>query len=177
MPPTKIFSGLEQIAKQPRTFKRERYVVRNPKWFGRLSGNKLWDHEMSSTALKCYDHVRQFSDLNEPNVYFRYTPHPITVTTRIITFLVGNPYKPSFATVTGWGVDPTYIVYSLGSGSMRKSRQWPFAQPNRQRLEGCLRSTSAWLFKNLVWHLNIALVVVLLPIYIYIPAPSKGCRP
>ena len=28
----------------------------------------------------------------------------------IITFLVGNPYKPSFATVTGWGVDPMYIV-------------------------------------------------------------------
>ena len=34
---------------------------------------------------------------------FRSTPHPVTVTTRIITFLVGNPYKPSFATVTGWG--------------------------------------------------------------------------
>ena len=31
------------------------------------------------------------------------------VTTRIITFSVGNPYKPSFATVTGWGVDPIYI--------------------------------------------------------------------
>ena len=30
----------------------------------------------------------------------RSTPHPVTVTTRIITFLVGNPYKPSFATVT-----------------------------------------------------------------------------
>ena len=29
--------------------------------------------------------------------------HPVTVTTRIITFLVGNPYKPSFATVTGLG--------------------------------------------------------------------------
>ena len=28
--------------------------------------------------------------------------HPITVTTRIIHFLVGNPYKPSFAT---WVVD------------------------------------------------------------------------
>ena len=38
--------------------------------------------------------------------YVRSTPHPVTVTTRIITFLVGNPYKPSFATVTGWGVDP-----------------------------------------------------------------------
>ena len=34
---------------------------------------------------------------------------PVTVTTRIITFLVGNPYKPSFATVTGWGVDPISI--------------------------------------------------------------------
>ena len=36
------------------------------------------------------------------------TAHPVTVTTRIITFLVGNPYKPSFAIVTGWGVDPKY---------------------------------------------------------------------
>ena len=44
-------------------------------------------------------------------VYFRSTPHPVTVPTRIITFLVGNPYKPSFATVTGWGVDPMYITY------------------------------------------------------------------
>ena len=42
-------------------------------------------------------------------VYVRSTPHPVPVTTRIITFLVGNPYKPSFATVTGWGVDPSYI--------------------------------------------------------------------
>ena len=36
-------------------------------------------------------------------------PHPLTVTTRIITFLVGNPYKPSFVTVAGWGVDRSYI--------------------------------------------------------------------
>ena len=32
-------------------------------------------------------------------------PHPVTVTTRIVTCLIGNPYKPSFVTVTGWGVD------------------------------------------------------------------------
>ncbi len=35
---------------------------------------------------------------------FRYlglSPFPVTVTTRIITFLVGDPYKPSFATVRG----------------------------------------------------------------------------
>ena len=44
----------------------------------------------------------------EPLVSPRSTPHPVTVTTRIITFLVGNPYKPSFATVTGWGVDPRF---------------------------------------------------------------------
>ncbi len=42
-------------------------------------------------------------------IYIRSTPHPVTVTTRIITLLVGNPYKPSFATVTGWGVDPIII--------------------------------------------------------------------
>ena len=44
----------------------------------------------------------------KPGISIGTTPHPVTVTTRIITFLVGNPYKPSFATVTGWGVDPTY---------------------------------------------------------------------
>ena len=31
-------------------------------------------------------------------ICLRSTPHPVSVTTRIITFLVGNPYKPSFAT-------------------------------------------------------------------------------
>ena len=54
-------------------------------------------------------HVFPFLD-----VCFRSTPHPVTVTTRIITFLVGNPYKPSFATVTGWGVDPMYAIQKLG---------------------------------------------------------------
>ena len=47
--------------------------------------------------------------LDNVYIYIRSTPHPVTVTTRSITFLVGNPYKPPFATVTGWGVDPTYI--------------------------------------------------------------------
>ena len=47
-----------------------------------------------------------------PNrISIRSTPHPVTVTTRIITFLVGNPYKPSFATVTGWGVDPKFPYF------------------------------------------------------------------
>ena len=43
-------------------------------------------------------------------LYIGYCPLPLTVTTRIITFLVGNPYKPSFATVTGRGHHPSYIL-------------------------------------------------------------------
>ena len=35
-------------------------------------------------------------------------PLPVTVTTRIIIFLVGNPYKPSFTTVTVRGPYPRY---------------------------------------------------------------------
>ena len=58
----------------------------------------------------------------EPKIVvpLRSTPHPLTVTTRIITFLVGNPYKPSFATVTGWGVDPRYpqIIHFNGAFSI-----------------------------------------------------------
>ena len=41
-------------------------------------------------------------------IYIRSTPHPVTVTTRIITFLVGNSYKPSFPTVTVRGPHPKY---------------------------------------------------------------------
>ena len=42
--------------------------------------------------------------------YLGSTPHPVTITTRIIQFLVGNPYKPSFVTVTGRGVDPSNTI-------------------------------------------------------------------
>ncbi len=66
-------------------------------------------------------------------ISFRSTPHPVTVTTRIIAFLVGNPYKPSFATVTGWGVDPIYhYIYipraqmtSIFEGQPPKTKPFP----------------------------------------------------
>ena len=41
-------------------------------------------------------------------ITWNYPPPRMPVTTRIITFLIGNPYKPSFVTVTGWGVDLRY---------------------------------------------------------------------
>ena len=68
------------------------------------------------------------------NIFFRSTPHPVTVTARIITYLVGNPYKPSFATVTGWGVDPKYILFfpSIEHANPRvlvSKYFWNFAPP------------------------------------------------
>ncbi len=39
-----------------------------------------------------------------------YGPLAGTVTTRIITCLVGNPYKPSFATVTVRGPHPSNLM-------------------------------------------------------------------
>ena len=36
-------------------------------------------------------------------------PLPSNSDHQIITFLVGNPYKPSFATITGKGDNPKYI--------------------------------------------------------------------
>ncbi len=44
-------------------------------------------------------------------LYIGLFPCPVTVTTRIIIFLVGDPYKPSFATVTGRGTTQIYIRY------------------------------------------------------------------
>ena len=41
--------------------------------------------------------------------YLGCCPLPVTVTTRIITFLIGNPYKPSFTTVTVRGPHPRNI--------------------------------------------------------------------
>ncbi len=43
-------------------------------------------------------------------IYIGLSPCPVTVTTRTIICLVGDPYKPSFATVTGRGPHPTYYI-------------------------------------------------------------------
>ena len=51
---------------------------------------------------------------NRTKVYIRCGPLPVTVTTRIITFFVGESYTPLFATVTGRGPHPRYIyIYSM----------------------------------------------------------------
>ncbi len=43
------------------------------------------------------------------NLYIGLSPLPVRVTTRIVTFLVGNPYKPSFPLLLGGGT--TQLVH------------------------------------------------------------------
>ena len=47
------------------------------------------------------------------SVYLGTTPQPVTMTTRILPILVGNPYKCSFVTVTGWWPPQTKTVLPL----------------------------------------------------------------
>ena len=53
-------------------------------------------------------------------------PLPITVTTRIITFLVGDSYKPSFATVTGRGPHPKNVHFLKHPYSLYLLPSWWF---------------------------------------------------
>ena len=48
------------------------------------------------------------------DLYIGLPPFAVIVTTRIFTFFVGDPYKPSFATITGKGDNPTY-TFKIGN--------------------------------------------------------------
>ena len=76
-----------------------------------------------ATPTKCSSYATQeFFQWYHATVYFGLSPLPVTVTTRIITFLVGNPYKPSFVTVTGRGDNPRYISVFGCNNDFR----WPY---------------------------------------------------
>ncbi len=86
-------------------------ISKNPGWWNIISFGQIyyiyinidtWQSILSNVLF-----VGNYT-LEQCLIYLRSTPHPVTVTTRSITCLVGNPYKPSFATVTGWGVYPRY---------------------------------------------------------------------
>ena len=59
------------------------------------------------------------------DIHLGLSPCPVTVTTRIIIFLVGDPYKPSFATVTGRGDNPIYTPKNS-----HKYRKWWLGKGN-----------------------------------------------
>ena len=81
---------------------------------GGNSGGNYLPVPLTIAGWKPNPRILVFPTVKSNDIYPRSTPHPVTVTTRIITFLVGNPYKPSFATVTGWGVDPTNTIQDGG---------------------------------------------------------------
>ena len=70
---------------------------------------KFHDVDLDST----YSYTLTFN-INRPLdhylLLFGLSPFPVIVTTRIITFLVGDPYKPSFATITGKGDNSNYYI-------------------------------------------------------------------
>ena len=49
--------------------------------------------------------------------YIGLSPFPVIVTTRIVSCLVGDSYKPSFATITGKGDNPRDIYVSSQDGN------------------------------------------------------------
>ncbi len=74
-----------------------RRIISSPSWW--YSGD-WW-----SVVKYCDTNISQKSHIY---LWIGLSPCPVTVTTRIIPFLVGNPYKPSFVTVTGRGDNPIY---------------------------------------------------------------------
>ena len=72
------------------------------------------------------------------HLWLGYGPFPVTVTTRIIPSLVGNPYKPLFATVTGKGPHP---IYGLFTGSIVPSRFLPTKTIYQSNASVCLRES------------------------------------
>ena len=69
-----------------------------------VHGKKKLRHFKSSNIPRADRHIQVLADFGQRNdVDVGCGPFLVTVTTRIITFLVGNSYKPSFATVTRRG--------------------------------------------------------------------------
>ena len=61
-------------------------------------------------------------------VYFGYGPLPVTVTTRIITFLVGNPFKSLFDTVAPF--TSTGSLYPIKTNHWSQSHFRPGTNPS-----------------------------------------------
>ena len=93
-----------------------RIEVINPQPCQPLQGG-VWDDRPQRTEHSCRLKVEGFFTTKgtpqKMGIYWVVPPPRMPVTTRMITFLVGDPYKPSFATVTGRGEQPK--VYNLMS--------------------------------------------------------------
>ena len=77
--------------------------------FGGSAPKVLRDINLS---LKQLHYMKHIVDHRYCTIHWNY-PHPVTVTTRMIPFLVGNPYKPSLVTITRWGGRPKLYIYEF----------------------------------------------------------------
>ena len=74
-------------------------------WHKHMQGCSL---KPCKTALYIYIYV----------LYVGLSPLPVRVTTRIITFLVGNPYKPSFPLLLGGGTTQIICMFTQFTPSL-----------------------------------------------------------
>ena len=71
------------------------------------------------TMFDYYHYFFLFSHIYLYTVWFGLSPLPVRVTTRIITFLVGNPYKPSFPLLLGGGTTQSMMIHCFHLQSIR----------------------------------------------------------
>ena len=89
----------------------------------------IWQKTASCKAIGLHVSISQFFGemVDQWQWYVGLSPLPVRVTTRIITFLVGNPYKPSFPLLLGGGT--TQMICDdrdhQGMCKMIETEWWP----------------------------------------------------
>ena len=69
---------------------------------------------LQTHGLKYFEMKKNSFAIGYTMAYLGLSPCPVTVTTTVIQFLVGNPYKPSFVTVTGRRGQPKVYLFLCG---------------------------------------------------------------
>ena len=92
-------------------------------------------------------------------------PHPVAVTTRKMTFFVGNPYKPSCVTVTGWGGRPNVYGVHFFWGPPYLPYDTRVAQLSSTILWQCI---CIYIYICNIYIFNIKIIKKIKYIYIYV---------
>ena len=121
-----------------------------------VGANGCHEYGRKSSFMSSAEIAWQKSLMKLSSWEFGLSPLPVTVTTKIIPFLIGNPYKPSFTTVTvrgttqgitvspsvsityWWSIWSVYVLWSWGQSS------WSGSDPMKKTLSWVVRSTSAF---------------------------------
>ena len=77
------------------------------------------------------ENITTWSSTSKSIIYIVSAPPTVTVTTRIITFLVGDSYKPSLSTVTGYfgtHTNTLMCIKAVSNGIKAKDQKIPLLQ-------------------------------------------------